>query len=110
MNGTEDFPTAQRRHNGFVPLVLVALSFIIILTWELVTGNQARANGRQLREQQSRLVEQSKQIQSGLEKLARDLINVANSDNDAKALVAKYQINISNPTPTGSAAPSPAKP
>ena len=97
---TEFDPTmpAQRRHNGFIPLVLIALSVIIILTWELKTGSQARQNGQQLREQQSKLVEQSRQIQIGLEKLARDLINVANSDPDAKALVAKYQINISGGT------------
>jgi hypothetical protein len=97
------------RHNGFVPLLLIALSLILILTWELVTGSQARANGRQLREQQSKLVDQSKQIQTGLEKLARDLINVAGTDPDAKAIVTKYQINISNPNPapTASASPSP---
>ena len=99
--------TARPRHNGFVPLVLIALSVIIILTWELMTGSQARRNGLQLRDQQSKLVEQSKQIQTGLEKLARDLINVASTDNDAKALVAKYQINVSNPAPAVSASPSP---
>ena len=108
MNEAEDYATSMRpSHNGFVPLVLIALSVIIVLTWELVTGSQARRNGQQLREQQSKLVEQSKQIQTGLEKLARDLINVASTDSDAKALVAKYQINVTNPAPAATASPTP---
>src|SRR5436309_2557282 len=101
----EGSTNAQPRHTGFTPLVLIALSFIIILAWELYVGTQARTNGLQLRDQQSKLVDQSKQIQTGLEKIARDLVNVAATDPDAKALVTKYNINISNPAP---AAASPA--
>jgi hypothetical protein len=105
----EPVPPAQSRHHGFIPLVLVAVSLIIILSWELIIGNQARANGGRLREQQAKLVDQSKQIQSGLEKIARDLIDVARSgDDDAKALVTKYGINVSSPAPAASPAASPA--
>jgi hypothetical protein len=106
-NDLESSQPFARRHTGFVPLVLIALSFIIILAWELYVGNQARTNGLRLREQQSKLVDQSKQIQLGLEKIARDLIDVASTDNDAKALVTKYNININNPAPAASPATSP---
>jgi hypothetical protein len=53
-------------------------------------------------------VEQSKEVQAKLEKLARDLIDVAGGDDDAKAIVTKYQINVTNPTPGSS--PATAKP
>ena len=99
----------QRRYNGFVPACLVSLSLIMILSYELVGAGQVRANARQQREQQTKLVEQSHQIQLGLEKLARDLIETARTDDDAKALVTKYDISISNPVsnPTPSAGASP---
>ena len=104
----EPQPTAiDRRFNAFVPLVLVAVSVIVILGWELGVGSQARSNGRQLREQQTKLVEQAKQIQTGLEKIARDLVEVARTDDDAKAIVTKYNINISNAMPGASPAASP---
>ena len=114
MNESDDLPDEtvaadepRQRFNGFVPLVLIALSVIIIFGWEVIVAGQARRNGRQLRDQQAKLVEQSKQIQVGLEKIARDLIELAKTDDDAKALVAKYNINISSPAPAASPAASP---
>ena len=96
-----------RRYTGFVPLVLIALSLISVLSWELFNGIQARQNFYRLREQQARLVEQSKKIQGSLEKLARDLINVANTDTDARSIVTKYGINITNPAASPAPASSP---
>ena len=109
---TEEFPEVVASiYTSFLPSSLVALSFIIILVWELVAAGQVRSNSARLHEQQARIVEQSQQIQSKLEKLARDLIEVAASDDDAKAIVAKYQINVTNPTPTsGPATSATAKP
>ena len=104
----EDAPISNApRHNGFIPLCLIGFSVIIILVWELMIAGQARSNGRQLREQQTKVVEQSKQIQTGLEKLARDLIDTAKTDDDAKALVSNYNISVSSPAP--SASPSPGR-
>lgn len=97
-------PPELRGANGFVPLTLLAVSFIIILSWELIVASHARSNARQLGEQQAKMVEQSKKVQTGLEKLARDLIEVSASDDDAKAIVKKYQINVTNPAPGASPA------
>ena len=96
----------ERRYNGFIPACLISVSLIIILTYELMVAGQTRANARQLREQQTKLVDQSKQVQSGLEKIARDLIEVSKTDDDAKAIVTKYNISVANPV----ASPAPAKP
>src|SRR2546430_7246068 len=93
---------ASPRYNSFLPLVVLALSLIVILSWELIVASQLRRNGKELREQQTKMVEQSRNIQTGLEKLARDLIDVSKTDDDAKAIVAKYAIAVNNPSPTPS--------
>src|SRR4029077_10123306 len=92
---SDPLPLVRLRYNSFLPLMLLALSLLTILGWELVIGNQARRNGENLHEQQTKMVEQSKKIQVGLEKLARDLIALSQTDTDAKAIVAKYNINVS---------------
>ncbi len=92
------------RYNSFLPLALTSASVIIILIWELVVAGQGRSNFNHLRDQQTPIVEQSKKIQTALEKLARDLIEISATDEDAKAIVTKYQINVAAP------AGSPAKP
>ena len=105
--------TVARGYNAFWPLVLLAVSLIVILGWDLIVAGQVRSNGKQLREQQAKMVEQSHQVQVGLEKLARDLIEVAKSDTDAKAIVTKYNISVSEPkpgAPSASASGSPAPP
>ena len=61
-----------------------------------------------MREQQVKMVDQSRRVQAGLQKFARDLIEVAKTDEDAKAIVTKYGISVTNPAPA--AAPAPAAP
>jgi cytoskeletal protein RodZ len=98
----------QPRSSSFFPFFLIAVSLIAILGWQLWIGQQARTNGRRLREQQVRTVEESKQIQRRLELIARDLVNVSQNDHDASALVAKYHISFHSPTPAPATAASPA--
>ena len=110
MNGAPEFENGTlvpaRRYNGFVPACLIAASLIIILVYELTVASQARSNAKQLRDQQTKVVEQSRQIQTGLEKIARDLIEVAKTDDDAKALVSKYAISVASPAPSPAASPA----
>ena len=60
----------------------------------------------QLRDQQVKLVEQSKRMQAGLQKFARDLIELGKTDTDAKAIVDKYGISMNSPAPGAPAAPA----
>jgi hypothetical protein len=100
-------------YNGFWPLLLVMISVLIILVWELTVASQIRKNGEEVRVQQTRGVDQAKQVQASLEKLARDLVELSAKDDDAKAIVKKYGIALSSPAPapapTSSPAASPAK-
>jgi hypothetical protein len=90
------------RYHGFWPLLLMACSLILILSWEIRVGIFARGNAEQLREQQVRVVDQAKRVQSSLEKLVHGLVDLAKTDDAAKRIVTKYGIKI------GSNAPSPA--
>lgn len=95
------------RSSSFIPFLLLAISLIAVLAWQLWVGNEARANGQRLREQQLRMVDESKRLQQGLESLARDLVNVSQSDNDARAIVTRYGISLKQPSPA-STTPAPA--
>jgi hypothetical protein len=96
----------ERHYNGFWPVLLLSCSLVLILGWEIRVGVLARQNAERLRNQQVRLVEQAKHVQSGLEKLVRGLIDLSASDEAAKKIVTKYRIKIgSNPSMP---APSPS--
>jgi hypothetical protein len=92
----------EERFHGFWPFLLMGTSLLLILSWEILVGIQTRENAQQTQQQQIRLVDQAKQVQLGLEKLVRSLVDLSKTDDDAKRLMTKFGIKISEP-----AAPSP---
>ncbi len=92
----------EERFHGFWPLLLMGTSLLLILSWEILVGIRTRETAQQTQQQQIRLVDQAKQVQVGLEKLVRTLVDLSKTDDDAKRLVTKFGIKISEP-----AAPSP---
>ncbi len=52
------------------------------------------AAAQQLQEQQVRMVDQARQVQSGLEKLVRGLVDLSKTDDAAKKLVTKFGIKV----------------
>ena len=92
--------------HGFWPVLLIGLSLILILSWEIWVGIAARQSAQQLQEQQVKVVEQAKQVQAGLEKLVRGLVDLAKTDEAAQKLVTKFGIKVNEPTvPTSTPAP-----
>jgi len=93
--------------NAFLPLTLLSLSFAIILGSEVYTSNLQRGLLEQGIAQREPAVQQSRQVQSGLQKLAMDLFEAAKDDSDAKKIIAKYNIQFSgNPAAAPAASPS----
>ena len=92
---------------AFWPVMLVGLSLIAVLVWQLRAATQVKEHGAQMRDQQVKLVEQSRRIQVGLQKFARDLIEVAKTDDEAKAIVTKYGIAVTNSGAAAAPAPAP---
>src|SRR2546430_2743694 len=95
-----DAPAREPRYHGFWPLLLVTGSLVLVFAWEIRVGILARGNAERLRDQQVRVVDQAKHVQTGLEKLVRGLVDLSATDDAAKKIVTKYGIKIgSNPPP-----------
>jgi hypothetical protein len=94
--------TASCQSSQFLPLLILSLSFLIFVIYQITLVSQQRAQLKTAREQLTTLVEQSKpvvaqarQAQQVLEKVAHDLVAIANEDEVAKAVVTKYGIQLS---------------
>lgn len=90
-------PTRVPNFHGFWPVLLLGLSLVLVFSWEIWVGVATRHSAQQLREQQGRTVEQAKQLQAGLEKLVRGLVDLAKTDEAAQKLVTKFGIKLNNP-------------
>lgn len=98
-------PPAEHFH-GFWPVFLIGCSLLMILAWEIQVGINTRSNTEQLREQQLRVVDQAKKVQTELEKLVRGLVELSKTDDTAKRIVTKFGIKVNNPAvPTETPAP-----
>lgn len=94
-------PTVRQQaesYHGFWPVLLMGLSLLLIFSWEIWIGVSTRKSAQQLQEQQVKVVDQSKQVQAGLEKLVRGLVDLAKTDEEAQKLVTKFGIKVNNPT------------
>lgn len=93
-------------YHGFWPVLLIGLSILLIFAWEIRVNIFTRQSAQQLQDQQVRLVDQAKRVQTGLEKLVRGLVDLAKTDDEAKRLVTKFGIKVNNPTvPTSTPPP-----
>lgn len=84
-------------YHGFWPVFLIGMSLVLILVWEIQVGIATRTTTSQLREQQTRVVEQSKKVQGELEKLVRGLVELGKTDDAAKQIVTKFGIKLNGP-------------
>ena len=102
---TETTPSAGP--TAFWPLALVALSLATILFWQLRIAYQVRDRETLLRDQQVKVVDQSRRVQGQLQKFAKDLIDVSKTDAEAKAIVDKYGISVNSTAAAAGTAPAP---
>lgn len=101
--------------SAFGPFLLVALSVITVLTWQVLKAYQGYEQGQLLQQQRTKLVEQSRAVQTRLQKFLHGLIDLSATDADAKAIVTKFDISLdksgvstkSTPTPSVQTSPAP---
>jgi uncharacterized protein YpmS len=87
----------EKRFSGFWPLVTVSLALVIILIWQFtLIRSQGQSLAQQL-EARKTLVDQSRATQTTLEKMVNDLLELAKKDEQAKAIVTKYNIRKNEP-------------
>ncbi len=103
--------------SSLVPLLLVTISLAAILIWQIVLASQQRTGmyeaKRQLAEaiqKREELVKQSNQLQAKLQALVLDLLALGQTDEKARAIVQKYNIQQTTPAAPAAAAALPVPP
>ena len=87
---------------SFWPQLLVAMSVMLFLGWQLTAALQQRQSLRHLVDQQSVLVNQAAQVEGAFKAMMTDLVSLSSSDADARAIVAKYRISFNPNAQVGS--------
>ena len=105
MNPETDFDNQQPStaigdilSSAFLPLLLLSLSLLSLLIWQLTNLSSQRSNLQATLQRQTEYVLQSRQVQSSLQKIAVELIELAKTDAAAKAVVDKYGIRQQSPS------------
>ena len=85
--------------DAFLPLTLLAVSFLVLFIWQLMNVSNQRAAIQNTLSRQEEVVKQSQQVQANLEKLVIDVLELRRAgDADAEALVQKYGIQQNAPS------------
>ena len=95
--------------DAFIPVVLLALSFIVLLGWQVSNTSTQKGLFEDAIKRQEPAVNQAQQMVTGLTKLATDLLDAAQTDDTAKAIAAKYVQKNGTAAPAASPAASPTK-
>jgi len=88
---------------------------ITVFVWQVLNAYQGHEQGQRLQEQRTKLVEQSRAVQTRLQQFLHGLIDLSATDQDAKAIVTKFDIRVdksgvsttSSPTPSVQTSPTP---
>lgn len=86
--------------DAFVPLVLLSVSIIVLLGWQVSVSSTQKSLIQSAITRQEPAVAQAQQVQASVSKLVANLLAAAQTDDGAKAIVAKYKIQQSGPAPT----------
>ena len=106
---SEDFPPETEsefrpgfKMDAFIPLVLLSVSIIVLLGWQVSVSSTQKSAIENAITRQTPAVNQAQQVQGSVSKLVTDLLQAAQTDEGARAIVAKYKIqqNGAAPSPT----------
>ena len=104
---TSDLEFEQARSmSAFLPLALLGASLALVLAFQVSVILPQKGLLQQALTQNEQSVQQSKQVQAGLQRLVMDVVNAATDDKDAQAIIAKYGIQVSGSAPAPAASPA----
>lgn len=83
-----------RTYSAFLPLSLIASAVIILFAWNLIIALNQNSTGVRIGAQQELQLAQARQAEVKLQAMMGDLIELAKSDRDAKAITKHYKISI----------------
>jgi preprotein translocase subunit YajC len=85
--------------DAFIPLVILAISLIVLLGWQVSQTSSQRTMLENALTRGEAAVTQAQQVQGTVSKLAQDLLDAAQTDDTAAQIVKKY--NIKQTAPAG---------
>lgn len=91
----------------FLPVLIGSLALVILLGYQLTIIFGQRSGLQKQITQQTEVVTRAVQTQNELQRVVMELLALAETDADAKAIITKYKIASS--TPPQAPAPAPAK-
>lgn len=100
--------SSEREFSTFLPFSIFLVSIIVFMSWQLHVIWQQNASWKKQVAQRNKIVAQSRGIQAEVQRLASDLVDLAATDADARAIVEKFQIKRQEVIPP--LPPAPPKP
>ncbi|MEI6514707.1 MAG: hypothetical protein WCO77_01910 [bacterium] len=76
----------------FLPISLIALSSIVLLTWNLIIVVNQHYNGVRISAQQEIQFAQAMQTETKLKQMMSDLVDLSKTDTGAETIVKRYRI------------------
>lgn len=83
--------------NPFLPIALVAVSIICFLGPTAWDAKDIKSGLTSMRDQQAVTLQKSQPVLAGFQKMMMELLQLAQTDADAKAITAKYGIAVQQP-------------
>ena len=93
-------PAPRAPANPFGPLVLMAVSLALVLGWNVAQAWQQLRAEKQAQNQQIGLLQQAATTERNLQAMLTDLVVLAHTDPQARAIVDKFQIKYTDSVPT----------
>jgi len=88
------------RFTPFWPLCLMAASLAVFLGWQVFMAVRQYIALQRVADQQTLLTGQAAQAETKLQAMTMDLLELAKTDADAKAIVVKYKIKFNPAAPS----------
>ena len=98
--------TQKPAASSFLPIGLLALSSLVLLTWNLIIVTNQHSNSKNILAQQEKQISQSIETEAKVKAMMTDLISLARTDADAETIVKRYGIAFT-PTQAGGGARKP---
>ena len=86
--------TTELKTSPFLPLALLAISLICVMVTNLQSTLDQQTVLKRQKDTQTPIVEQSRQVQARFQKMMMELLQLAQTDGEAKTVIAKYGIGI----------------
>ena len=89
--------STSKTFNAFLPVVLIGLSSVILLGWNLIIVVKQHSEAVKITAAQEAQMAQAAQAEIKLKQMMSDLVTLAKTDTDAETIIKRYGISFSAP-------------